>query len=200
MPGLQCILPDNVNEINHLDMPSPYELLWTTTMAYSNVYHLTYKMLDGIGIPIKNQFHPNEEIASILIPGNADTYESAANDPPMQFLRFREASQDIEDLVFESISFQNEMNTDSINTGLNLWSLIQESMVDFKNRINYLTNKLNSIQKTNTKEGMKGVYNSIFEQTVNTVLRSTESYAQTLNFLEKYNIKLNVNNIQVSSY
>lgn len=167
-------------------------------MAYSNIYHLTYKMLDGIGIPITNQFHPNEEIASILIPKNAVNNEAAANDPPSQFLRFRKASQDIEDLVFESVSFQNEINTDGRNTGLYLWSLIQESMVDFKDRINYLINKLNSVRKPYTKQEIMGVYSDVFEQTVNTVLRSTESYAATFNFLEKYNIKLNMNNIQVS--
>lgn len=198
MPVLQCLLPDNINDINHLDEPSPYELLWTTTMAYSNVYHLTYKMLDGIGIPITNQFHPNDKMASILVPKNAANHEVAANDPAMQFFRFREASQDIEDLAFESMSFQNEMNTDDRDTGLYLWSLIQESMVDFKDRINYLTNKLDSIQKPITKQETMGIYNDVFEQTVNTVLRSTEPYAETFNFLEKYNIKLNTNNIQVS--
>lgn len=198
MPGLRCLLPDNINEIDYLDVPSPYELLWTTTMSYSNVYHLVYKTLNGLGVPITNQFHSNEEIASILIPNNADIYEATANDPPMQFLRFREASQDIEDFVFESMSFQNEMNTDGINTGLYLWSLIQESTIDFMNRINYLTNTLNTMESPNTKQETMALYNYIFEQTVNTVLRSTNSYIKSFNFLEKYNVKLKMNNIQVS--
>lgn len=194
MTGRQCILPDNINEIDNLDVPSPYELLWTTTMSYCNVYRLTYKMLDGVGVPITDQVHANEEIASILIPNSAVNSEPKADDPPMQFLRFREASQDIEDFVFKCMVSKKAKKTNDKNTGLYLWSLIQESTVDFMNRINYLTNKLDIIQKPYDTDKMIGLYNDTFEQTVDAVLRSADSYAKTFTFLEKYNIKFNTTN------
>lgn len=210
MPGRYSTLPDNINEIDNLGLPSPYQFLWTTTLAYSNVYFVTYKIFVGIGLPIKNLVFSKEEIASILIPENSVDSSETLDDMALEYLKFIDASQMVDTFVFKIKKFQTITNKDDIRTGLNLWKSIESEMANFMNNIsigtNYVyQNMINSnitSQNISTVEPMSMIYiyKDIFDQTVDTVLSSIVPYREALNFVEKFNTESKLNNNEVSEY
>lgn len=204
MPGRNLLLSDNFDKINDLDTPSANELLWTTTMSFCNVYFLTYKMFVGVGIPMKNIVYSNNEIEAILTPDNSEESETST-----EYLRFREASQIIENIVFEVKKFENITDNDNnMDTGLTLWHSIQDAMVEFMNHISSLIEEVrqnvDSLEIQQEKENsvdpiaMRNLYINIFEQTITAVSKSTALYKESFNFLVKYDLKIKVNNNQVS--
>lgn len=201
MPGRDSILPDNVDKINDLEVPSPYELLWTTTMSYCNVYFLVYNMFIGVGIPIKKLAFTKDDVAAILSSNNIVNSETTVVDSPIDFLRFREASQIIEEYVFEIKKFKTIVDDDNINIGLNLWNSVQDTMNDFMNNISSLTEQiskmvaiLKSQQKSVNPKVMRKLYTSVFDKMILIVSRSIISYQGAFKFLAKYNLEVNINN------
>lgn len=208
MPGRYSTLPDNINEIDNLGLPSPNQFLWTTTLAYSNVYFMTYNIFVDIGLPIQNLVFSKEEIASILIPENSADSSEILDDMALEYLKFRNASQIVEKFVFKIKKYKTIMNSDDIKTGLNLWNSIKSEMANFMNNISIVTNyvyqyitNLNIISQTiSTAEPMPMIYlyKNIFDQTIETVLSSTVVYREALNFVEKFNPESKLNNNKVS--
>lgn len=210
MPGRYSTLPDNIDEIDNLGLPSPYQFLWTTTLAYSNVYFVTYNIFVGIGLPIKTLVFSKEEIASILIPENSADSSEILDDMALEYLKFIDASQIVDTFVLKIKKFQKITNRDDIRTGLNLWNSIVSEMANFMNTISIATNHVyqNMINFNITSHNISTVepmsmiylYKDIFDQIVETVLSSTAAYREALNFVEKFNTELKLNNNEVSWY
>lgn len=195
MPGRYSVLPDNINEIDNLGIPSAYQLLWTTTLAYSNGYFVTHNIFVDAGLPIENVVFSKEEIASILIPVTSVDSSENLNNMALEYLKFRDASKMVEEFVFKVKKFQKITNSDDISRGLNLWNSIQREMANFMNSISIATNQIyqemNNLgivsQNISTAEPMSmiSLYTDIFDQTIDTVFSSTLAYREALNFLEK---------------
>ncbi|VVC24949.1 Hypothetical protein CINCED_3A001039 [Cinara cedri] len=204
VPGQQTISPDNIQEINSLNLPSANELLWTTTLSYCNVYFLVHKILISVGVPLDSVVISNDELAAILIPDNPG--ESGSNSP-LEFLRFIEASQYIDDFVFDTIGHINITDPD-INTGRKIWDSIEDSMIVFMENILLLTNQVNQmmhdinnellINRTNMdKMTMIYLYIDIFDQTVDAVWNNSVPYKEAFNFFKTLNLESIMNNVQM---
>ncbi|XP_025412228.1 uncharacterized protein LOC112684783 [Sipha flava] len=174
-------------------------------MAYCNIYHLTYKMLIDAGLPISGSTYSNYDIASTLVPSAEVSDES--HGPQLQFLRFREASQKIEDFVSKVDLLQNIIEDEDIKTAYTLWNTIQDEMFDFMNKMILLTSQvddrfielgiqLQHISNVNSLE-MKKLYLDIFNETVNAVSFSTTSYIEVFNFLQKFSFEFQKENEQI---
>jgi len=202
------MLPNNILEIDNFGVPSPYEFLWITTVSYCNVYYLTYNMFIGVGVPIQEQIYSNDDIAGFLLPDNINEWsDETVLDSSYKFLKLREASQIIESFVFEIKEFQNVTGTEDIITGLNLWKLIEDNMVDFMNNIFILSNQVNNVIKNmnilqknvNTVDtsAMMDLYMDIFDNMIDIMKENIVPYRNAFNFLKKYNLKTYQN---VSTY
>lgn len=206
MPGRHSISPDNVNGIEYnLDSPLPHELLWTTTMSYCNVYRLTHRIFVECGVPIKNRVFSNDEISANFIPDKLYNSPNVIYNTGLEFLRFRDASQVIEDFVFEVKNFQKITNLDDVKTGMVLWETINSAMVKFMRDISYITNKLNNEMvidsNINNTTMMKELYSNTFNQIVYAVTNNIKSYQNAFNFLKTYNMDFVRNNdIWVSEF
>lgn len=210
MPGQNSILPDHIKEINNLNLPLADEFLLTTTVAYCNVYSLLHKMFICAGLPINNLVVSDNKVAATLISDNS-VYSSYIDIYlPMEFLKLRSATNTIENLVFENIDVQHITNTEDINIGLKLWKSIQDAMDDFMNIILFTTNQINegiidkNIQQdsisTEDPITMRNLYFTVFNQTIETIFNSTESYKNAFIFLKKFYTEFKINNKQVSRY
>jgi len=155
-------------------------------------------MFIGVGVPIQEQIYSNDDIASFLLPENIYEWtDETVLDSPYKFLKLREASQIIERFVFEIKEFQNVTGTEDIITGLNLWKLIEDNMVDFmnnisilSNQVNQVTNDMNILQKNTVDiSAMMFLYMDIFDNMVDIMKENIVPYKNAFNFLEKYNSK-----------
>jgi len=157
-------------------------------------------MFIGVGVPIQEQIYSNDDIARFLLPENIYEWsDETVLDSPYKFLKLREASQIIESFVFEIKEFQNVTGTEDIITGLNIWELIVEKMVDFMNNISILSNQVNQVinemnilQKnvsTVDTSAMMYLYPDIFDNMVDIITENILPYKNAFNFLEKYNLK-----------
>lgn len=206
MPGRHSISPDNVNGIEYnLDSPLPHELLWTATMSYCNVYRLTHRIFVECGVPIKNRVFSNDEISANFIPDKLYNSPNVIYNTGLEFLRFRDASQVIEDFVFEVKDFQKITNLDDVKTGMVLWETINSAMVKFMRDISYITNKLNNEMvidsNINNTTMMKELYSNTFNKIVYAVTNNIKTYQNAFNFLKTYNMDFVTNNdIWVSEF
>jgi len=157
-------------------------------------------MFIGVGVPIQEHIYSNDDIARFLLPENIYEWsDETVLDSPYKFLKLREASQIIESFVFEIKEFQNVTGTEDIITGLNIWELIVEKMVDFMNNISILSNQVNQVinemnilQKnvsTVDTSAMMYLYMDIFDNMVDIITENILPYKNAFNFLEKYNLK-----------
>jgi hypothetical protein len=162
-------------------------------------------MLIDAGLPISGSTYSNYDIASTLVPSAEVSDES--HGPQLQFLRFREASQKIEDFVSKVDLLQNIIEDEDIKTAYTLWNTIQDEMFDFMNKMILLTSQvddrfielgiqLQHISNVNSLE-MKKLYLDIFNETVNAVSFSTTSYIEVFNFLQKFSFEFQKENEQV---
>lgn len=163
-------------------------------------------MLIDAGLQISGSTYSNYDIASMLVP--SVEVSDKASGPQLQFLKFREASQKIEDFVSKVDMFQNIIEDEDINRAYMLWNTIQDKMFDFINKILSLTNqvddefiklgiKLQNQSNVDSSE-MKKLYMDIFDEIINAVSFSTASYTEVFNFLQKFNFEIEKKNKQVS--
>lgn len=163
-------------------------------------------MFIDAGLLISGSTYSNEELAYMLV-SSAEIYNGTSG-PPQQFLRFREASQMIEDFVFKVDMFQNIAEDKDMDTAYNLWNTIQNEMFDFINKIASLTKQVDDklielgIQEKDLSDvdlsAMKELYLDIFDETVNAVSFSTATYTSVFTFFEKYSLGFQNKNEQVS--
>jgi len=198
-------MPDNAYTIEHdLGIPSPYELLWTTTMSYCNVYRLTYKIFVGCGIPIpKQNIFSNDKIATSLIPTKLYDPSKKIYSTLLEFLRFRGASKEIEGFVFKAMNLQRIENIDDVKLGVVLWDSINDAMNKFMNDISILSNQVNKwiinfvIRHNATVDPttmMIFLYEKIFDETVVAISKSTIIFRNAFDYLITYNPKFEANN------
>lgn len=165
-------------------------------------------MLIDAGLPISGTTYSNYEIASVLVP-SAEISDGTSG-PPLKFLRFREASQTIEDFVFKFDMFQVITADEDLSTAYTLWYTIQDNMFDFMNKISSLTSQVDDgfielgVQQQNLSNVdtsvMKKLYLDIFNETVNAVSSSSASYTGIFNLLKKYCLDFQKKTEQVSEY
>jgi len=159
-------------------------------------------MFIGIGLPIQTQIYSNDDIADFLLPNfTYNSSDKAVLNSPYNFIKFREASEIIENFVFEIKEFQSVTETEDEVTGLRIWELIKNKMTNFMDNINILSNQVNqyindmNIQQNNVstvdRSAMKNLYLYIFDQMVDIMTENIEPYKNAFNFLEKYNSKNN---------
>lgn len=142
VPGRNSLLSDDVDDdMDGLDVPSANEFLWTSTMSYCNVYRVTYKMFVAAGIPVKASVISNDLMATVLIPDDFDDSPDLEPGvgPTVEFLRFRKASQLVEDFVFKIDPFGSPATADDVDTGLAVWDSIETATIDFMNGVSGLT-------------------------------------------------------------
>lgn len=165
-------------------------------------------MFIGVGVPIQEHIYSNDDIAGFLLPDNIyDWSDETVLDSPYKFLKLREASQIIESFVFEIKDFQNVTGTEDIITGLNLWKLIEDNMVNFMKNVSILSNQVNqvmndmNIQQKNVNtvdtSEMMYLYMDVFDNMVDIMTENITPFKNAFNFLEKYNLKTYQN---VSAY
>lgn len=198
-------MPDNAYQIKYdLGVPSPYELLWTTTMSYCNVYQLTYKIFVGCGIPIpKKNIFSDDQIATSLIPTNLYDPSKKIYSTLIEFLRFREASKQIERFVFKAMNLQRIKNIDDVQLGVVLWDSINNAMDKFLKDISILSNQVNKwiinfvVVHNSTVDPttmMMFLYKKIFDKTVVAVSKNTIIFQNAFDYLITYNPKFEANN------
>lgn len=205
MPGRDLILPDNAYGIeNDLGVRSPYELLWTTTVSYCNVYRLMYDIFIGCGIPIeKEMVFSDDIIATYLIPNHLFDPAKTVYVTLLEFLRFRDASEKIEGFVFKAMQLQQIKNTDAVELGLVLWKSINKAMSYFMNDVSILCAQVNNwiIKLDDNTHNSKTdpaimlfLYVNIFDKLAAAVSNNTIAYQNALDYLVSYNPKFETNN------
>lgn len=167
-------------------------------MSYCNVYRLIYRIFVECGVPIKNRVFSNDEISANFIPDKLYISPNVIYNTILEFLRFRDASQIIEDFVFEVQDFQKIQNIDDVKTGVVLWETVNSAMVKFMYDISYITNKLNNEMiidsNINNTTKMKELYLITFNQIVFAVTNNIVPYQNAFNFLKTHNADFVTNN------
>lgn len=206
MSGQHTVLPDNVHELNYLNIPSPNEFLCTTTMSYFNIYFMVHKMFISVGVPLDNSVISKDDIATIL---KTDNFSKSitSNGLPSAFSRFIEATKFIDEFVYNTIELQN-ITENNIIVGKKIWNFIENSMIAFRGRISLLNNQVNQVmcdinnQNKNETSGDKMVainlYLDIFEQTVDAVCTNSVKYKEAFDFLKMRKIESTMTDDQVS--
>lgn len=163
-----------------------------------------------IGVPVENVMFSNKDIAAILEPNDSFDSSETIIKSSLEFLKFRETSQNIDNFVLIFEKFHNITEIDDINTGLNLWNSIENSMVNFMENISFATNQINqwmidldiaqNDQSYIDSIYMMTLYLDIFDRMVYTVSNSSKAYKEAFNFIEHFNPRFNIKNTNVSKY
>lgn len=156
-------------------------------MSYCNVYRLTFKMFVGCGVPLEEIDFSKDKKAAL--------HPNVWN----EFIKFREASQIMEDFVFKVKNQKIITDFDDINTSVTLWSSIGDEMIEFMKTVSILSNSIDQrMSDLNVSQNdittadpavMMSLYVDIFDQMVHLVSKSSMIYQRAFNLLKKYNLE-----------
>lgn len=209
MPGRYSLLPDNLDDIDALGLPSPNELVWTTTMSYCNMYRLTYKMFMAAGIPVQRSVISNDLMATVLIPDDFDESSDPEDNgdtagSTVKFLRFRKASHKIEEVVFKINPFAGPANADEVRAGLALWDSVETTTVNFMTGVSGLTDRVEqaTIDLFNASDvdpmSMMYLYRDTCDRMVTIMSNGTVSFNNAFGFIASLNPSFYLNMKPVS--
>lgn len=169
-------------------------------------------MFTEAGVPVEKLVMADEKISRILVPEDmSGTSAETTTETVHEFLRFRQASQRINKIIFEANGFDTKI-TDSrdVIDASNIWYSIENEMIEFMGFVSYMSNEISQELVKILKEQKDNplntdplmtvfLYKSIFSQMIDVVSQSSEWYRDAFNLLEKYNpqFKLDVKRVSL---